>query len=97
MEIKAAHQIITDDCRKNHGSDNAFEIAIRRLFAEWREVERAWPIGEGTKLHLQLLLEPACQHTWIIRRVGGAPDDPGRNETVRVCEDCGMEDRDEAH
>lgn len=57
--IKAHHAIITDECRANRGDVEAFSEAIARVWPEYLESIKAFPIGAGAKYHLVLSVEPA--------------------------------------
>jgi hypothetical protein len=57
--IQAQHAIITDECRASRGDVQAFSEAIARVWPEYLESVKAFPVGSGAKYHLVLSVEPA--------------------------------------
>jgi len=56
--IKAAHAVITENCRVVQGGDvEAFDEASRRLRGEYEQLLDAWPQGKGASFHLVLTVD----------------------------------------
>lgn len=60
--IKTSHSIISDECRKKRVAGEVMGAAMERVWAQWEAVDKAWPIGRGTKFHLVLIVEPGATH-----------------------------------
>jgi len=68
--IKARHVTITDECRENRGEYAAFQEAMERIFREYCETLKYWPIGKGAGFHLVLTVAAE-----VCRSCGGVGSD----------------------
>jgi hypothetical protein len=51
------HAVISDACRVGRGEDGAEVETLRRVSDALRSLFRAWPIGRGVKIHVQVSIE----------------------------------------
>lgn len=54
---KAAHAVISDNCRDAHGDEGAFDEAVRRLREEYLTCLNGWKGTPGVQFHLVLNIE----------------------------------------
>jgi hypothetical protein len=55
--INAVHAVITDDCRRNKGTENAFREAVERIMSEAHKLNDWHSVGSGVKFHVILAVE----------------------------------------
>ena len=56
--IKAAHMIISDNCRTVQGGDmKAFDVAVRKLRKEYENLMDVWPKGKGAEFSVILTVD----------------------------------------
>lgn len=53
----ARHAIISDECRRGHGSIEAFNVAVGQLREAYVRATAGYPIGKDIKLHVMLSIE----------------------------------------
>lgn len=57
-KVKAAHAVITENCRRVQGGDmEAYDEAARRLRIEYEKLAEFWTEGKGAQIHLELSVE----------------------------------------
>ncbi len=55
--IKAAHAIISTNCRAMRGDIGAYDEAVLRLRSDYEKLLSHWPREKGAKFHVVLTVE----------------------------------------
>ena len=56
-DILSKHEVISDECRANHGDVGAIDVALHHIKTNYLGLLKAWPQGKGAKFHVKLSVE----------------------------------------